>query len=586
MNKKGIVLLALSVLFFAGNISEAQKLFYSNVQKTDSGAEILNNCLAQGGAYLEQFKLDSAQKQYEKAITLKPENSDAHNGLGLVYYLKTTSSDMDVIQKKSSFLSSAQKEFELAIKYDDKNFKAYNNLGRIYQENGELAKAQENYKKALDLNPKYSEAMSNLASVDFLKNKIPEAVEDYKKALSYDYKNLKAYLGLAECYTAQGKYTDALQEINTALSLFSNSAKAQTILGKIYDAQGNKVAAINACRKAITIKPENIEPYLIIADIYQERGDNDLAIAELKNVLSLNPNYKEGNLKLADMLVAENKPEAAISYYKKVIDDPIYSGYALKGLAKAYFYNAKNSSVMAGMTTNSDYIDAQNSLLNAIATNPQDLQLYLALLRVSKLAADDDLSQVYMSKILAQSSCSPISAVIKGEAQLLANNYEQATLEFSNAIEAVSNVQDCLYVGDIFVENRQYDMATAAFYKALDMDNTNQKAKNGLATIAKNKKIADSHYTLAQSFYKGGEKVSAIEELKQAVAYNPRDKKSQILLASSYEKIGDYQNSLAHYKMCQNLVDAKDKSHKKYTKKIAGLTRKVVNKKPQVNGDI
>lgn len=587
--KKSVLVGVLSLCLLP-NVCYSKTICYSKILKSNKKIASTQNISAHnaqkahehvlaGNTYCAQYKLDSAQKQYEKALKIDGHNSAAHNGLGMVYYLKTSSSDMGIINKKDVFLNSATKEFEAAIKYNPKNFEAYNNLGRIYQEKGNLDKAQENFKKALNINPKYSDAMCNLGAIDFLKHKVPEAIDKYKTALTYDSNNSKAYVYLAEAYASQSKFTEALTEINTSLSLFSNSAFAQNIAGKIYDLQGNKVAALNSYRKAITIKPENLEPYLAIADIYQERGDNDLAIAELKNALSISPAYKEGYLKLADMLLLENKPELAITYYQKVVDDPIFSAYALKGLSRAYFNNAKNISDLAYITTNADYIDAQNALLKAIDANPTDLQLYLALLRVSKLASDDNASQIYLNQIIKKSDFSPITSVIKGEAYLLCNKNTEADLEFSNAIEAAKNVQDCLYIGEIFILNRQYDMATSAFYKTLNLEAENKKAKAGLNLIVKNKKVADSHYNLAKAFYDEGQKNLTIQELNKAVSFNPKDKKSHLLMAKTYEKLKDYPSSMHQYQVYLGMSDAKDKDYKKYSKKINSLSKKAKNQK-------
>ncbi len=585
----GFLVSSLALCLFH-NVCYAKTTYYSKVLKSDKNTVSSKNIskhdsnMAKSGvligdAYCVQYKLDSAKKQFERALKLDPNNSDAHNGLGMVYYLKTSSSDMAIIKKKDELLTSAIKEFELAIKFKAKNAEAYNNLGRVYQEKGNLDKAQENYKKALEINPKYSDAMCNMGSVDFLRNKIPDAIDKYKKALTLDSKSQKAYVCLAEAYASQSNFSDALTEINTSLSLFSNSAVSQNILGKIYDLQGNKVAAINSYRKAINIKPENIEPYLAIADIYQERGDNDLAISELKNALSINPDYKEGYLKLADMLLIENKPELAIAYYQKVVDDQIFSAYALKGLSRAYFNNAKNISDLAYITTNAEYLDAQNALLKAIDANPKDLQLYLALLRVSKLAESDNASQIYLTQIVKKSDFSPIASVIKGEAYLLCNKYNEADLEFANAVNKATEVQDCLYIGEIFILNRQYDMATNAFYKALNLDAENKKARAGLNIIARNKKIADHHYDLAKAYYKEGQKNLTIQELKKAVNFNPKDKKSYLMMAKTYEKLHDYSNSLTNYQAFLGMSDAKDKNYKKYDRKVNCLSKKVKNQK-------
>jgi Tfp pilus assembly protein PilF len=230
-------------------------------------------------------------------------------------------------------------------------------------------------------------------------------------------------------------------------------------------------------------------------------------------------------------------------------------------------------------------VDVQDALLKAIDANPKDLQLYLALLRVSKLAADNNASQIYLNQILKKSDFSPVSSVIKGEAYLLCNKYTEADLEFSNAVDSAKDVQDCLYIGEIFVLNRQYDMAASAFYKVLNMEPENKKAKAGLNVIAKNKKIADQHYDLAKAYYDEGQKNLAIQELKKAISYNPKDKKSHLLLAKSYEKLHEYSDSLSQYQACLGMTDAKDKTYNKYNKKVKNLSKKVKKQKitPIVN---
>lgn len=49
-----------------------------------------------GALYSAQYKLDAAEKKFKKILAEHPENAFAHNGLGMVYYRRTTSSDMQI----------------------------------------------------------------------------------------------------------------------------------------------------------------------------------------------------------------------------------------------------------------------------------------------------------------------------------------------------------------------------------------------------------------------------------------------------------------------------------------------------------
>lgn len=562
-------LFSLFILFFlVQNIAQAG--FYAQITTSSPSNE--QKYIKNGTIYVEEYKLDAAKEQFLKALKIAPKSSEAHNGLGLVHYYKTTSSDYNIIKNRTNMLDLAQKEFETAINLNPKNASAYNNLGRIFQEKGKLDLAKKNYQKAIELNPSFADAICNSGQIDFLQNKIPEAIVKYKKAIKLNSKSPKSYIYLAQAYSTQEKYSEALKELNTSVALFSNNASAQILLGQIYNKQGNESAAINAFKKAILIKPENIEPYLSIADIHQSRGDNDLAIAELKQAISINPNHKESFLKLADMLILENKPQEAVSYYKKIINDTVYSTYALKGLANAYFCMAKDIASNAFISA-CDYDEAKEAILQAINTNPNDLQLYLALLKLS--AKNPEIQQLYLSQILNKSNNSPVSSVLKGEAYLLCNDYKNSQKEFENAIENIKDYKNCIYMGEIFILNRQYNHAMSAFYKALELKPNGKRAKMGLYIVASNKKIADSHYKIAKDYYKEHQKTSTIEQLKKAIALNPQEEKYQVLMAKCYEKLNKPALALEHYQMCVNLVGENDKNYKKYAKKCAKLHKKL-----------
>lgn len=527
-----------------------------------------------GGIFAQKYQLDAAYREFSKVLEIDPQNSAAHNGMGKVYYYKTTSSDMQVIENKDKFYSMALKEFKLAVESDSENFDAYNNAGRIFQEMGELDKAEGYYSKSLEINPDNSKALCNLGSTLFEKNKINEAIDKYKKAISLNSKNSTAYYRLGQAYIAQGKYSKGIKELNTSLYLFPNSAPVQNMIGKAYELQGNKAAAINAYNKASLIKPEYADPYMNIAEIYQNRGDNDLAIAELRNAISVNPAFKEGMLKVAEISMLENKTDQAISYYEKLTNDKQYAPKALKGLAKAYFSKAKDTGGF-GTIAPSEYMKTEQALLKALDYNPEDLQLYLALLRVSRLSGNDHQAVTYMNKIIKESKSSPVNSIIKGEAYLTYNKFSDADKEFKKALNFVDSADDCINLGEIFLMSHQYNPARQAFYKALNIDPKNRKAEHGLSTIVKNLKKAKSHYNIAKAFYNERQRMAAVEELKKALYLNPQDKSAQLLIAQAYEKMKYYPNALDHYDAYINLIPEYNSDYSKCKKKIDKLTVKV-----------
>ena len=531
--------------------------------------------VALANVYSGMYKLNSAYDEYMKVLKTNPHNSDAHNGLGLLYYKKATSSDMRVRNNVSKFYDTALNEFNQAISSNSNNYKAYNNAGRVYQELGNIDKAEEYYRKSIEIEPGYAEAVKNLGTVLFAKNQVDEAIDKYIRSISLNKKNPSAYYHLGEAYIVKGDYPKAINYLNISLFQFSNSAPVHNMLGKAYELQGNEAAALIEYKKSTLIKPEYTAPYLSTADIYQRRGDSELAIAELRSAVSINPDFLEGKLKIADISLTIGKSEQAIKYYKEVMKNPDYSKYALEGLAKAYYMKAQEVNTSANYVSDTEYTEVEEAIKQAIQCNPNDIQLYLALLRVSRLTDNNYQSQTSLSKIIQNSSNHPVNSIIKGEALISFKKYKDANKEFEKALSFVNDKNDLTYLGEIFIMDRQYDVAKQAFNRVLMDEPGNKKALKGLERINKNIESANAKYLVAKDFYDQRQLMAAIESLRDCLALNPNMPQAQLLLAKLFEKNGYLFNAIEHYTAYVNLISPYGLEYRHYCKKIKGLQKKV-----------
>lgn len=486
---------------------------------------------------------------------------------------------MTIRNNTYNYYDKALNEFKKAIQFDSENFRAFNNAGKIYQETDQLQKSEEYYRKALKINPNYSEALKNLGTVLFAKNQINDAIKNYYKAVNKNSKNSSAYYHLGEALIEKGSYSRAIKCLNKSLILHKNSAPVHNMLGKAYELQGNQVAAITEYKKANLIKPEYTYSYLNIANLYNQRGDQEMAISELKNAISVNPDFLEGKLKVADISLDIGNTDQSIKYYKSILNNPIYSKDALKGLAKAYFKRAQTASVYAETISSTEYIKAQNEIQKAIKCNPKDLQLYLALLRISKLTNNDNNSKVSLSKILNNTSNKPINCIIKGEALLSYNRNKEAKDEFQKALNFTNGQKNLLNIGEILILNRQYDSAKQAYNRVLMIDPVNKKALKSLEIIRDNEQKALSSLNIAKGFYNEGQYLAAIEPLRKSVDLDPNLTESQLLLAKCFDKKKYYANAIDHYIVYLNLTQPYGKDHKKYSKKIKRFQKKITTAK-------
>jgi len=595
MNKQKLVLfLIFSFIFlsqncFAQTISGKVTRFYSKTEtlinsgKYNEAEVYVQNLLEKnpndmrargylGEIYSAEYKLDAAEKEFNQILEKNPNNAMAHNGLGEVYYKRTTSSNMVFRSNAELYYNKALQQYTLAVKNNPDYYQAYDNAGKILLEAGRVDDAQKYFQKALSIRPDYSKAIENSGKVLFAKNQLNAAIDKYKEAIRINSKNSSAYCSLGEALIRKGDYNEAIKQLQTSLYLFPNSAPVHDLLGRAYELQGNEAAAISEYKKSFLIKPEYLLPYLRLADIYRNRGDEEVAISELRNALSVNPNFYEAKSKIAEASLSLGKADQSIKYYKDLLNVPNYKTQALKGLSKAYFIKAKQINNDAQISSELASVDIENSIKQAIKYNPDDLELYLALLRVSRISHNSGDSSAYMKNILESSDNSRINSIIKGEAYITCNDYSNAEREFLNAINQTQNTEDLLNLAQIFTMNRAYISATNAVNKVFAKDPSNIKAKRIIERIRRNEDQAISRMQLANALYREKQRKAAIEAYRDALELNVYLPQAHLGIAKAFEKEKYYYNAIDHYTAYINLIDvSKIDEKEKYSRKIEEL---------------
>ena len=172
-----------------GDIFMARKMFReaADVYRESPESHILANKI--GIAYHQMMALPQAKKQYERAVKLKPDYSEAINNLGTVFY--------------------AQKNYRKAISQ---------------------------YRRALKVNPNSASIYSNLGTAYFARKKYDNAFEAYQKALSID----------PEVFEHRSTQGVLLQERS-----ITERAKFHYYLAKTYAKSGDTERALMYMRKAL-----------------------------------------------------------------------------------------------------------------------------------------------------------------------------------------------------------------------------------------------------------------------------------------------------------------------------------------------
>jgi tetratricopeptide (TPR) repeat protein len=138
------------------NVNTSENAFLAHYQR---GAELL-----------QQHKLDQAEAEFRKAISIDGSDAGAWVHLGNVYRAKSRTAE-------------AVQCYQRAVKLNPNSADAYNNLGGMLS-SSDPARAYEYFYKALQLDPQNGHAHNNLANLLARQGKLQEAIEQYEQALT------------------------------------------------------------------------------------------------------------------------------------------------------------------------------------------------------------------------------------------------------------------------------------------------------------------------------------------------------------------------------------------------------------------
>ena len=523
-----------------------------------------------------QSKLDWAQDELDLLLPKYPSSSNLHYAQGVVYLKRINSSDMTYRNTPEELQEKAIQEFKKAVELDKTNYRAYNALGVAELNQIELFNAKKYFEEALKIEPDYAIAIDNLGTIHYLQNEPDKAEEMYQKAIELNPKGATAYYHMAQVNVQKGDLSKAIANLNKSLSLNKNSTVAYNLLGEIYKKQGNEAAAIVAFKKAAAVEPENPNPYLNLSKIYEQRADVEFAIEQLKTSLSTSPDASVIKIKIADLSLSSKKYNDAIKYYSQLVDDKVYQEEALKGLATSYFELAKGSADTALFGSQKELFVAYDYINKAIALNPNDLELYLAKLKLAKITNQPLASEEILNKIINSPSTTVPDLVAKGDAYATLNRYREARNNYEFAAESTKNMTEDLYLAEIYTYNKHFGPAKIAINNVLEAMPNNMQALSMQNYIQKSIAYSDQQYKNAMSFKKNGKKFNFFmkEYLNRSLAANPANIESNFVLAKISEKEKDYYTARNCYSAALGASD-NQKEMKKYAKKLRKMEKKL-----------
>jgi tetratricopeptide (TPR) repeat protein len=239
-----------------------------------------------GFALAQTGRLEEAIRQYEQALRIKPDLTEAHYNLG-------------VALGQAGQMQEAIKHLEQAVRMEPDYPDAHYNLGAALEQMGRIEAAIGHYEQALRIKPDYAEAHCNLGTALWLAGRMPEAIEHWEQAVRMEPDYPDAHYNLGVALMQSGRIPDAIGHYEQALRVKPDFAEAHYNLGNALMQSGRMPEAMEHLQQALRIKPDYVEAHYNLGIALEQAGKPTEAIQHYQQALRINPDLTAARNALA-----------------------------------------------------------------------------------------------------------------------------------------------------------------------------------------------------------------------------------------------------------------------------------------------
>lgn len=241
------------------------------IKALDIMPNLTNAAMNLAYVFIENDKLEEAEKLLEKYALSNTVAADLHNSIGI---------------RQAAFGNNdkAIQHFSTALKYDENFGQAHFNLGMIQKNQGDLQASINSLQCAVQLLPDQP----------------------------------KVYLELATVLRDAGRLDEAMVQYNRYLQKSPNDLDAHNDLGVLYGQSSHITEAIAEFRRVLEYDPQNLSALSNLAMTFSLTGKSKEAIALLKKITRFT-NRPEFTYKIGLEFLKLDQPDSAEIYFSKVL---------------------------------------------------------------------------------------------------------------------------------------------------------------------------------------------------------------------------------------------------------------------------
>jgi tetratricopeptide (TPR) repeat protein len=435
----------------------------------------------------------AAEKAYQKALDLDPENEEALTGLALVY------ADQGLNEKASLLLK----------RVSDKNpsLRTLTALAATYEQMKDFKGAAEAYRQALDLNRENTDLKRAYAQSLFTGEDYDAALKVFEEIAAEEPGDLLSMLRLSQIYRQKRDFPKAREYANKANALDASNIEVSYNEVSQYEAEGKLTDAIRTLKEILAGMPKRADSaedrhnrtFLLdrLAFLYRNSDQFELCVATFREIAQVDPDsgvkvgaeiidtYRAGK----DFASAERE---AVAYTKRYPNDrliKLMAGNVQADLGQFKEAEATLKSLLDGKSDRDIWI----SLAQIYEKSKNWMAMGQAIDAAGKLSESAEEKEAI--------------TFLRGAMFERMKHYDQAEVEFRNVLKVNPNSASALnYLGYMLADrNVRLNEALEMIRKAVDQEPTNSAFLDSLGWVYyRMNKLEDAEENLRRSLQQYG----------------------------------------------------------------------------------
>ena len=466
---------------------------YNNLNQRNKTINLLNHAikidpnwippfLLKADIYYKNQKYNLALQEYQKVLKIFPENEIALIRMGLLQYKHLKQHEVSLETFKKVFSKDSLKVSPNIL------FEAYLILATFYQNQNKEVEFIKYSKKAYILRPDNPDVL-----------RLKEQIQDKFKDKNY-FQKIKvqphALIFQGNTFMFQGDCEQAIKLFKQAYQ-FTKHALAAFRVGQCSWELGMKGGAIRWIRTAINLDPHLLEGYIVLSDYLSKLYEFESARETLSTILTKYPNNPDIYRAYAKIAFSSYYYSQALAYGEKTLDFYPYDVETLVLLSGSYLnlkkfnlaYNYAKKAIQLDVNDSSAQISfalvldhtsqdigTEAYLRNLIKKLPNTFEYHQALAQyfydLEKYEEARVELEILISKNFKLKEAYMLLGFVYNELGVRNKKYyKEAIKQFREAsLLDLSDVKPFFQVGQIYLENKNYDLALEEFNKIVRMN--------------------------------------------------------------------------------------------------------------------